>query len=179
MARGLRKHFQQGGNTDPAAMSGTVIFSNGQQANPSWIGPSSGSGMNAGNYSLATPYSQAPTVQNAPSGGGGDSGGGGGGSEGGDITSGVFKDVSMVYQNLNQNTLTNQQVANDIFNRNVQRKQLALNEATAASNLRGSAQNQIEQGITFGQSQQDRAGQQKIAAAWAAGVGKGLGGAKT
>ena len=176
MARGLRKHFQQGGNTDPAAMSGTVIFQSGQQANPSWIGPSSGSGMNAGSYSLTTPYSQAPTVQNAPPSGGGSSNDNQTGSS---ITSGVFSDVSMVYQNMNQNTLTNQQVANDIFNRNVQRKQLALNEATAASNLRGSAQNQIEQGITFGQSQQDRAGQQKIAAAWAAGVGKGLGGAKT
>ena len=102
--------------------------------------------------------------------GGGSSGGGGGGN----AASGVFGEVAAVYNDLRQNTAENQNVANAIFNRNVGRKNLAMSEAVTASNLRGAGQQQQQGAIQFGEQQSDRAGQLKMASAWAAGVSRGL-----
>ena len=134
----------------------------------------------SGQVANQPPSSQGSQIQ--PSGGGGtevpqvQTGGGGGGSSGGggNSTTGVFGEVAAVYNDLRQNTSENQQVANQIFNRNVGRKNLAMAEATTASNLRGAGQNQQQSAIQFGENQADRAGQLKLASAWAGGVAKGL-----
>jgi hypothetical protein len=181
MARGLRKKYDLGGPVkSPSGSAGssealrpvqslnTAIFANGQQLNPTQVAPlpqvqsiPMQSGQGGGGYA------QAPKAQQS-------SGDSDGAMAGSNITSSIFDDVSKVYNDMRQNTETNQSVANQTLNRNIERKNLALNEATAASNLRGAAQNQMQAGITFGQGQQDRAGAQATAAAWAKGVGAGL-----
>jgi hypothetical protein len=135
---------------------------------PSGSSSQSSSGEQIG--TMPNDFVQAPQVQGG--GGGGSSGGGGGGMGG--MTSGIFGDVAAVYNDLRQNTSENQQVANQIFNRNVGRKNLAMAEATTASNLRGAGQTQQQNAIQFGENQSDRAGQLKLAGAWASGVAKGL-----
>jgi hypothetical protein len=177
MAKGLRKHYDLGGpvqsplyqsseSLQPTQSLNTTIFSNGQKLDTSQVAPApqvqsvqpqGGSGGGS--------YAQAPQAQQSS---------GSGNQTGSSITSGVFSDVSAVYNDMRQNSETNQSVANSMLNRNIERKNLALNEATAASNLRGSAQNQMQAGITFGQGQEDRKGQLATAAAWARGVQSGL-----
>jgi hypothetical protein len=175
-----RQKFQQGTFQDvnqaspyqnSQAVSGAgkniITLSNGQQV----MAPQ-GQGEPAGQVqNVQAGFAQVPETQ---TGGGGSGGGGRGGGSGANITSGIFDDVGKVFNDFRQNTMENQSVANSIFNRNMARKNFALQEATTASNLRGAGQQQQQGAIQFGQQQEDRSKQLQIAGAWASGVANGL-----
>ena len=193
-----RQKFEQGGQATFQDVNQTSPYSNSQAmlsvkpititmadgSTQTFNSSGSGAAASSGELITSTPdnsdfVKDPPT--NTSGGGGGSSGGGGGRSSGGDgnNATGVFGEVAAVYNDLRQNTSENQSVANSIFNRNVARKNLAMSEATTASNLRGAGQSQEQSSIQFGENQSDRAGQLKTAAAWAGGVAKGLTQAKT
>ena len=119
-----------------------------------------------------------PTTAASDSGSSG-SGDGGATSNLTSMISSNFSDVSSVFNDVNSTKLANESMANSVFNRNAARKNLAMNETLAASNLRGAGQQQAQSGITFGEQQQQYSGGLKSAAAWSAGVAKGLTSGKT
>lgn len=187
-----RQKFEQGG---PALLNVKSPYMQQKTAEEQFGTPQASSGffivdpngnqqpVNASGQVANQPQGNQGGTQIQQSGGGGtevpqvQAGGGGGGSSGGgggNAASGVFGEVATVYNDLRQNTAENQSVANSIFNRNVARKNLAMSEATTASNLRGAGQSQQQNAIQFGEQQSDRAGQLKTAAAWAQGVSRGL-----
>lgn len=185
-----RQKFEQGGQATFQDVNQTSPYSNSQAmlsvkpititmadgSTQTFNSSGSGAAASSGELITSTP-DNSDFVKDPPT----NTSGGGGGSSGGDgnAATGVFAEVASVYNDLRQNTSENQSVANSIFNRNVARKNLAMSEATTASNLRGAGQSQEQSSIQFGENQSDRAGQLKTAAAWAGGVAKGLTQAKT
>jgi hypothetical protein len=185
-----RQKFEQGGQATFQDVNQTSPYSNSQAmlsvkpititmadgSTQTFNSSGSGAAASSGELITSTP-DNSDFVKDPPT----NTSGGGGGSSGGDgnAATGVFGEVAAVYNDLRQNTSENQSVANSIFNRNVARKNLAMSEATTASNLRGAGQSQEQSSIQFGENQSDRAGQLKTAAAWAGGVAKGLTQAKT
>jgi hypothetical protein len=149
----------------PTALQGkSFTLSDGTKVNVPSIGQNQQQAAASTGYTPSVGYAGAPAAESGGSQGKGSS----------DIAGGVFSDVAAVYNDLRQNQAAVQNTTNSIFNRNLNRKNLAMNEANMASNLATAGQNRMEQGITFGQGQADRAAGLKMAAASAKGIAAGL-----
>ena len=85
------------------------------------------------------------------------------GTGAGGLIGGIVDDVVGIFG-------VGQNAANAEQGRNIARKQLSMNEATTAENLRGAGQARQQSAITFGENQAQRG----VATAWATGVAKGL-----
>ena len=188
-----RQKFQQGGQVQdlnagdqnfgtPQSNKGFFVVNPNGTTTPVVNQVAAGSGQNqlssvgqiAGSGGGGT---SVPTTAASDSGTG--SGDGGATSNLTSMISSNFSDVSSVFNDVNSTKLANESMANSVFNRNAARKNLAMNETLAASNLRGAGQQQAQSGITFGEQQQQYSGGLKSAAAWSAGVAKGLTSGKT